>query len=157
MANRLPFEQLQIPAVACTVLLDVDGTLVPDRGDEPSPEVTAAVARWKELHRVLLCSNSRDRSRVERVAAQLGCGVANRRYRKPSPRVLQEAGSPAGPLLVVGDRALTDGLLAWRTGAAFTQTLPLRSSSDALLPRLAYALDDLATPLLRAVLRWRSI
>ncbi len=153
----LPFEQLPVPAVPCTVLLDVDGTLVPDRSEDLTDEVAAAVAKWNETHRVLLCSNSPNRARIQRLAGRLGCGVGNGRYRKPDRRVLQEAGNPAGPILVVGDRTLTDGIFAWRIGAAFTRTLPRRVARERLGARVAYLVDDLASAILAPVLRWPTV
>ncbi len=153
----VPFEQLPIPAVPCTVLLDVDGTLVPDRSEDLADDVAAAVGRWREAHRVLLCSNSPNRARIQRLAERLGCGVANSLYRKPDRRVLQEAGSPAGPLVVIGDRTLTDGLFAWRIGAAFTRTLPRRAANERLGARVAYLVDDVASAILAPVLRWPSV
>lgn len=154
---RLPFEQLEVPGGRFTVFLDVDGTLVPDGGSAVEPKVAEAVSRWKARHRVLLCSNTPQRSRVESIARQLGCDVANRRYRKPNPRILAEAGNPAGPLLVVGDRGVTDGLFSRRIGATFIRTLPRRSAADRPMARLAYLLDDVASAILRSVLRWPSL
>lgn len=153
----LPFEQLPVPAVACTVLLDVDGTLVPDRTEDLADEVAAAVARWRQRCRVLLCSNSPDRARIGRLASRLGCGVANSRYRKPSRRVLEEVGEVEGPVLVVGDRTLTDGLFAWRIGAAFTRTLPRRQRRERLGARVAYLVDWVASAILRPMLRWPTV
>lgn len=154
---RLPFEQLNVPAVPSTVFLDVDGTLVPDGGSVVDPSVRDAVVRWKASHRVLLCSNTPQRSRVDAIAHQLGCEVANRRFRKPNPEILREAGSPTGPVLVVGDRGVTDGLFARRIKAGFIRTLPRRSRTDRPMARLAYLLDDLASAILRTVLRWPSL
>lgn len=155
--QTLPFEQLPVPSVPSTVLLDVDGTLVPDRTEDLTDEVAAAVERWKRRHRVLLCSNAPDRDRIRRLADRLGCPVANSRYRKPSQRILEEITGPVSPMVVVGDHILTDGLFAWRVDAAYLRTLPRRAPGDRPGVRVAYLVDDIASAILTPVLRWPKV
>ena len=101
------------------LVLDVDRTLLPRHGHR-MPE---AVERWLQqaqqrmpLH---LFSNNPSRSRIGRVADQLGVSYttsAGKPRRGPLREVLAQLAMPASEVAIVGDRVFTDVLAGNRLG-----------------------------------------
>jgi decaprenyl-phosphate phosphoribosyltransferase len=125
--KRARLDEGDAPAFdGCAVVLDVDGTLLPDGEQMVGAAVAARVAEIAARNVIYLASNKRDAARLKALAARLGVRHLPRRHRKPSVRVLDEmaAEDRARPLVVVGDRWLTDGLLAARVGGRFFRVQP---------------------------------
>ena len=101
------------------LVLDVDRTLLPRHGNRmPEP-----VQRWLKtaqqrmpLH---LFSNNPSRSRIGRVAEELGVSFttsAGKPRRGPLRQVLEQLAMPAAQVAIVGDRVFTDVLAGNRLG-----------------------------------------
>ncbi len=147
----LYFEQHIFPIENSLVILDIDGTLVPDCGQVASAPVVAKVQELKARgNEVRLCSNSRRGNyaeRLEAIAAQLEVGVCPVVFRKPSTLAIAGLERNGRPLVVIGDKDLTDGLLARRAGAHFIKVRRKLDPADRLSSRMANLIDTVFGPI----------
>jgi predicted HAD superfamily phosphohydrolase YqeG len=154
----LYFEQHTFDFANALVILDIDGTLVPDCGRVASAVVVEKVLELKARgNEVRLCSNSRRGNYAERlaaVAAQLEVGVCPVMVRKPSKLAISGLERDGRQLVVIGDKDLTDGLLARRVGAQFIKVRRKLDPADRLSSRLANLIDIVFGPI--AVFLWDS-
>ncbi len=142
---RPMFEALDLHELRdTTVIVDIDGTITGDGLLAVSGGVVAKIRDLASRNKLYICSNHRDVTRNKIVASNVGCSLIETRHRKPNPRVL--GGLPSGhlaqPVVVIGDKILVDGLLAWWIGARFIHVGRIRSSSERRLVKAAYFLDD---------------
>jgi len=147
----VPFEFLDTqPIIASTIILDIDGTITPDAKSEISPGVLGAIQSLANRNKVYLFSNHQNGVRNRALAQRLGLEYIDTPHRKPSRKVL--GGMPmchkTRPMIIIGDKILTDGLFASRIGARFIRVARVLSSSDPKLVRLAYFLDNMIAYLL---------
>lgn len=144
------FTELDVRAYAgATVIVDVDGTITYDKG---GPE-EAALEKLKQLGavaRVYLCSNG-EGARVQALAEACGVSWIDSPHRKPSRRVVEKITHSNARLVVIGDKALTDGLFALNIGAEFVPVARLRHARDTLVIRSTYLLDDIAAVFMRVL------
>jgi HAD superfamily hydrolase (TIGR01662 family) len=151
MGDLLYFEQHSFDFENSLVILDIDGTLVPDSGRVASPLVAEKVRELKARgNEVRLCSNSRRGNyaeRLEAVAAQLDVGVCPVVFRKPSTLAIAGVERNGRPLVVIGDKDLTDGLLARRVGAQFIKVRRKLDPADRLSSRMANVIDIVFGPI----------
>jgi HAD superfamily phosphatase (TIGR01668 family) len=145
------FEDLGLDVANAVVILDLDGTLVPDCGTRASPAVVAKVrelkARGNDVH---LCSNSRRpgyAARIAALASQLGIPASPVPARKPSRRALEGIDLAGRPVVIVGDKDLTDGLLARRCGARFVKVRRKVDPGDRAVASLTSWIDDVFGPI----------
>jgi HAD superfamily hydrolase (TIGR01662 family) len=159
MGNLLYFEQQTFDFESSLVILDIDGTLVPDSGRVAPAEVVEQVRALKTRgNEVRLCSNSRRGNyaeRLEAVAAQLDVGVCPNVFRKPSTLAISGVERNGRPLVVIGDKDLTDGLLARRVGAQFIKVRRKLDSADRLSSRMANVIDIVFGPI--AMFLWDAL
>lgn len=133
------------------IILDIDGTLTLSGAAEVPPPFAEKVRAFARENTVYLCSNKKKKMRDKTVAEMLGVKWIDTPHRKPSVRVLESITPEerAGKsLIVIGDKMLTDGLLAFALGAHFFWVERLRSSNTPFIDALYYAIDDLAARLL---------
>src|SRR5487761_2195659 len=90
-----------------TIILDIDGTLVPAGGNEPSDTVLSAASQLAQNNDVYLFSNSTRLERNRRIAERLGLPFIETTYRKPHPKVIHGLPPRSSALVVVGDKVLT--------------------------------------------------
>lgn len=150
--NRISLREVeQKIAQPSVILLDIDGTVVGDGDDSVSAEVIAIVEQWKQQHRVVLVSNSRRRERCRAIAQQLGVEYMQSKYKKPNIKVLDglPAVSLSNPLVVIGDKVMTDTRFAARLDAQFIYVERLVSSHDRLSITLSYWFDDFCSWMLQ--------
>ena len=129
----------QFESTGNTIVLDIDGTLAPAGSLAVPAWVIQAVSRLKETNTVYLFSNKNLPERNMRVSMLLGVPLIDSPYAKPNPKVL--ATMPAGTL-VVGDKYLTDGLLAYFTGNEFIKVERLTAPDEPWADKLLSAVDD---------------
>ena len=140
------FEELKIDFKGKVVLLDIDGTLLPDDGRyDFEPSVINHVDKLKENNRVFLCTNTNDKIRNTKLAEILKLPV-NRRRKKPNSGILKEFGENLTdqPLVVIGDKFLTDWFFAKNIGAEFIKVKRKISGKESLVIKLINFADDLA-------------
>ncbi|HVV39383.1 MAG TPA: UbiA family prenyltransferase [Candidatus Paceibacterota bacterium] len=125
-----------------TVILDIDGTLTHPGGSTIVPEIMEAVERLRTHNDVYLLSNRGDHVRDAAIAQILGVGYIETSHRKPDPRALRSLERKRAALVVIGDKILTDGLLALMTGARFIHISRIVSAHDSSADQLAHAIDD---------------
>jgi len=150
------FEQHTFHFENCLVILDIDGTLVPDCGQVASAVVAEKVAELKARgNEIRLCSNSRRGNyaqRLDAIAAQLEVGVCPVVLRKPSTLAISGLDRNGRQLIVIGDKDLTDGLLARRVGAQFIKVRRKLDPADRLSSRMANLIDAVFGPI--AIFLW---
>lgn len=137
------------------VVIDTDGTIVPDGTETAADETLAALKRITGRHETRLTSNRRDAGRNERIAMR--AGIRYVRGRKPFralAETLKEENQGGLPIMVIGDRWLTDGLLAMRLEGEFIPVRPIRSSEEPFGTRFAYAMHGMATAIGIRLMRW---
>jgi predicted HAD superfamily phosphohydrolase YqeG len=158
MGALLYFEQHAFQFENSLVILDVDGTLVPDCGRVATDAVAGKVLGLKAKgNEVRLCSNSRRGNYAERLAAlasQLEVGVCPVSFRKPSTLAISGLDRKGRELVVIGDKDLTDGLLARRAGAHFIKVRRKLDPTDRLSSRMANLIDTVFGPI--AIFLWDS-
>lgn len=145
--SRIYFADLDFGAYpGRTILLDLDGTLVPDNEQAVTPAVAAAVSSLAAGNRVVLLSNKKNHARNRQIAQDLGLDYLATNLRKPDPRLkrLLRAGgvNDFSRLVVVGDKYLTDGLMAKVLGAEFVKVRRLISQTRSWPSRLIDNFDD---------------
>ena len=96
------------------IILDIDGTLVPDGGEVFAGEVINQVRELAEHNTVHLCSNGGREERDKKFAKLTGATWLSSTAGKPSVKVVKNSIPFDQPILVIGDKLLTDGLLAKR-------------------------------------------
>jgi predicted HAD superfamily phosphohydrolase YqeG len=145
------FEQQAFDFTNAVVILDVDGTIVPDCGRAASEAVVRKVMELKSRGNELrLCSNSRRSDYAERLArlgAQLDVNVCPVPSRKPSKLALAGVELGGRAIVVIGDKDLTDGLLARRVGARFIKVRRKLDPADRFVSRLANLFDNVFGPI----------
>ena len=150
------FEDQAFQLTDTLVILDVDGTIVPDCGWRASAPVIGKVDELKaQGNEVYLCSNSRRSDYADRLAAmasQLGVGACPGSLRKPSMAMLQGLDRRGRAVVVIGDKDLTDGLLARRAGAQFIKVRRKLDPADRLVSRVTNLVDQALGPI--ALLLW---
>lgn len=139
--SELPLDDLK----GALVLLDIDGTILPDGELALDRAVLAAIARLKRRNRVMICSNNGSPDRLRAVAQAAGVPIVETVYKKPHRRVLESIQRDADQLVVViGDKYLTDERFAAAAEARFIRVRRLQSPQDRWAVKLAYIIDDSA-------------
>lgn len=135
-----------------TIILDLDGTVAVDGQTEVPAQAVVAAGILAANNRVVLLSNKKNHARNRQVAALLGVDYLETSLRKPDPRLkrrLVELGLDLTNALVIGDKYLTDGLLAKVLGAEFVKIKRLIGQPRLWSSRLLDWLDDATFALTR--------
>jgi predicted HAD superfamily phosphohydrolase YqeG len=140
------FEQNVVGIRGYTILLDVDGTLIPDGAVNSDNQVRDAVAQLRDRNTVYLISNGRDALRVERLAREFMVNVVPAGTPAGKPFARAARGIPiTRPFLVIGDRLIIDGLFARNLGVPFLRVRSKRYGNERWSVRLAYMLEDIVS------------
>lgn len=128
------------------ILLDVDGTLLPDGAPKMDEGARNAVARLRQWNTVYLVSNGDDTARVARFAYELEVDIAPAGVPAGKPFARAARGiSSERPLLVIGDKFITDGLFARALGAPFLRVRSKRSGLERFSVRVSYMLESVVS------------
>jgi 4-hydroxybenzoate polyprenyltransferase len=100
-----------------------------------------------ERAEIYLSSNGH-RERTKRLSEELGVLFFDTPHQKPSIRAVEGLERKGKPLFVIGDKIVTDGLLALALGATFVPVVPLRGANESTKVRTIYSFDALFLPLL---------
>lgn len=130
------------------ILLDIDGTLTYDSGITVDKATAQKVDELKKNNEIVLCSNRNNHRRNRMVADLLKVKYLETNYRKPSKKILKTF-STKKPLLVIGDKFLTDAVFAKRIRARFVMVKRIRSPKETLISKVIYAIDDFCARLLK--------
>ena len=128
-----------------TLVVDIDGTLVADGEKELSGERERALMALKACAGGIYLSTNKEISEWHRKLSQrLAIPLVSENAYKPSPKVLSSLSEKErSNLVIIGDKYLTDGLLAKRARVPFVKVERLKSGKENLLIRLSYILDDI--------------
>lgn len=140
-AHKYTLQTVGLPnTVEDIIILDIDGTLVPDKSNYISTEIQIYIDTLKKLtqKKVYVCSNGNP-NRTYALSQILQLPILH--IQKPFGKTTGVS-IPEGKMVVVGDKFLTDGLLAWRLGARFVRVNHVRSNTDSFAIKLSYILDD---------------
>ena len=111
------------------LVLDVDGTLLPGKGNILPTTVKDWVINAQKHLSIHLLSNNPSKKRIGAVAEQLGinftCGAAKPR-RSALKQVLNQLNLKPSKIAIVGDRVFTDILVGNRVGAYTVLVRPIR-------------------------------
>lgn len=135
------------------LVIDIDGTLVCDGSETIGAETVHAVRMLAKKNTACIVSNKKDTARNVRVAHTAALPYVH--GKKPYKRLvsaLRRMNGAGLPFVVIGDRYLTDGLLALRLGGEFVPVRPLRADKEPLRLRIAYAFHESVTALALAVI-----
>lgn len=154
--SLVKFKDLDITGICdCIVFLDIDGTLVYDKGQVIDKEIIDKVCCLSIKNNVFLCSNSKDIDRNTRFKQILNINSVSGLYRKPGKRLLSEAvklldAEYSGDLLtlrkvVIGDTNIIDGRFAKNINADFIKVGRIQSINDNLYARFFYLVDKIYT------------
>ena len=137
------------------VVIDIDGTLVYDGSETIDAETVHAVRAIAKNNTVCIASNKEDTIRNARVAHAVSLPyVYGKKPYKKLVSALRRMNTAKLPFVVIGDRYLTDGLLALRLAGRFIAVRPLRTRKESLRIRLSYAFNESVTTLALAVIPW---
>src|SRR3989338_8580070 len=126
------------------ILLDIDGTLTHNRLSAMERATIEKVKELKKHNVIYLVSNRNDHARNKKVGECANVEYLETNLRKPSTRIVKLLKNPLKkPLLVIGDKFLTDGIFAKRIHAKFIKVKRLTSYKDGSFMIAVYFLDDL--------------
>lgn len=126
-----------------TVILDVDGTLLADGASTLDSRTKETLSKLSSVADVYLCSNAEPSERLTTLAEGTRAKVITAPYKKPDPRLLAQVLHTPVTCVVIGDKYLTDGLLAINCGARFLKVARIRGEKERVFVRLTYLLDAL--------------
>ncbi|MBI3571960.1 UbiA family prenyltransferase [Candidatus Kaiserbacteria bacterium] len=136
--REIDFESLR----GKVILLDLDGTLVPDGEAVLLPQEAHALAELSSRAQVYLVSN-KGLTREPELVVRYGIKAIASPHKKPSARILDDVLLPDAPRVVIGDKVVTDGWFAKQIGATFIHVERLMNGEESFIVRLIYALDDM--------------
>ena len=142
-----------------TFIIDVDGTLTLDKNKDISSSVFNKLIKLKERNNLYLCSNG-SWENAKKFAEMSGCSylVCKKPFTGVFNKILKNIDKER--VVVVGDKYLTDGLLAKFLGVKFIKVDHLSCRDDSLVAKLSYILDDIVwavLPYIRLVRPWQWI
>lgn len=126
-----------------TIILDIDGTIVPDGGDYLETRVREKLLALKKQNKIYFCSNKIAPVRNKKLSESSGVAFLESKVRKPNKGVIASLGQiNQEKIVVIGDKVLTDGLLARRLGAEFLKVKRLVQPQETFFVRLTNKFDD---------------
>lgn len=141
-----PFEHSIEDIAGKTVLLDLDGTLLPDGHFEIEADVRTAILEMKKENVLYLVTNAKDAARARQLADELGIALSPAGAPAGKPRLRSVAGIPTDrPFVVVGDMFITDGILAHRLGAPFIRVSRKYGTKRHPYLYFSHLIDDLVS------------
>jgi 4-hydroxybenzoate polyprenyltransferase/predicted HAD superfamily phosphohydrolase YqeG len=143
------------------IFLDIDGTLVPEGERDVDTQALEILKKLQQNNIVYLCTNGKNAERNTTIEQVLGINIINGGIKKPSKKILRALPQPVEkPLVVIGDKFLTDGIFAKRLRAEFIKVKRLHGKHDPVSVKAAYVLDDISAfiePYLMLIRPWQWI
>jgi predicted HAD superfamily phosphohydrolase YqeG len=135
-----------------SIVLDIDGTILADGETEVSDTVRAHLRVLGEKNSLVLLTNSRRENRGHDISHALGIPLVTTPYKKPDPRIGWYLPHDK-PVVCIGDKLATEGILSYFVGADFFLLKRVCSPKDRFLVRVTYWLDALLIPFAFAIRR----
>ncbi len=142
--SELFFHQLDITKLNnYLILLDIDGTIVCDGSEKIEEDAVLKIKELAKNNKLYFCSNKGACKQRENILNLTGVSCLDAPHRKPSKKILRYIENKESlPLLIIGDKYLTDGFFAKNIGAEFIKVKRLKSASDSLFVKLTYLIDN---------------
>ena len=127
-----------------TVIVDIDGTLVPDGERTLAEETHGAFSSLQQNATPYLASNRDEPGRNQAFALALRVPLLHESLKKPSPALIWHTKKHLGgeDVAVIGDKYLTDGIFALLLGAQFVRVRRKESGTESLWTKMIYTLDS---------------
>jgi len=140
------FKNLDVERIKGNIIfLDVDGTITSDGNHEVEDSILSKLKILSQNNRLFFCSNKNNCERNQKISRLIGVQCLDSQYKKPSKKILDLVDNRENlPLLVIGDKFLTDGLFAKNIGAKFIKVKRITADQDSLLSILFNFIDDLS-------------
>ena len=132
------------------IILDVDGTLVFDGQNHINEKTKIKINNLKKQADIYLCSNGIT-ERTNQLAKYLGVSFINSHYNKPNKKVMSDLPDTNQDTVVIGDKYLTDGLMAKSINAHFVKVRRLCSGKEKVVTKIVNYIDDICYQLLPAI------
>ncbi len=126
----------------CRIIVDIDGTLTCPSRDDVRDDVMAVLHALQRANDVVLFSNNFDGARSRRIAASLSVPYLDASCRKPRRAVADALPPSDRPIVVIGDKFLTDELFAVFVGARYVRVRRYMCRNDSLFARVGCVFDD---------------
>lgn len=126
------------------ILLDVDGTIATDSSSDLAQKTINNIQVLAQKNNLYFCSNKKNSERDLEITRKTGIHFINSQYKKPNKKVISNLNiGPNQKILVIGDKFLTDGLLAYNIGSKFIKVKNIQSKNKALVVHFFYYLDNI--------------
>lgn len=137
------FHEIAIGSISDSiVILDIDGTLTCSSRCSIDKRVLDVVQVLQENNTVYVFSNNYNGARSRKIAADLNLPYIESPHKKPNRRVLNYIAERGCPVVAIGDKYLTDGLLAQFAQAHHIRVKRYRCKDDSFVDRAACLFDD---------------
>jgi 4-hydroxybenzoate polyprenyltransferase/predicted HAD superfamily phosphohydrolase YqeG len=141
MPKEIPFLEIETDGIRdAAVFLDVDGTLIADHAKGVSEDILKKIRTLAQDNKVYLCSNGSP-EHAKNIAD--ATGTTSVLCRKPATGDMRALAEQAKRSVVIGDKFVTDGLLARGLRADFIKTPHVRGADDSLATKIVYFGDDI--------------
>lgn len=140
------------------LIIDVDGTIMPESGHQISFAVKKKIEHLKKNNGLWLCSNNVDQEKIKALSEELGVGIIGIGLRKPGGSLIEEIKKETNPLrqtIVIGDKITIDMILAKRLESRFIKVRRKIRSKESFLIRLQYLLDDIVFLAIKKFIRYQ--
>lgn len=137
------FENISIDFNDAIVCLDIDGTLVEDGGKHLQQAVVEKIEKMKLNNQIYICTNMLDMKRKKMFEDLLSLQSIASDSKKPSKNFLKSIVINNKQIIVIGDKMLTDGILAKRIGARFIKVQRKHGERDSWITKTSYMIDDI--------------
>ena len=125
------------------IFLDIDGVLMADGEEHVPKHIREYVEQLKQHNDVHIVSNTIRVLRREQAAREVGLSYTYVKHGKPSKKILKKLSYDCSkPLMVVGDKILTDGIFAKRIGARLILLERRLSPNDRFVIKLTYICEN---------------
>lgn len=126
-----------------TIILDIDGVVMAHAEKTVPGDIKRYIEILKESNDIYIVSNGFSSKRKAYTSNALDVPWVDSGYRKPNIRILSFIDyDKEKPLVVMGDKILTDGLFAIRINAKPLLLERRLIDTDPLVTRLTYLIDD---------------
>ncbi len=141
-----------------TIFLDIDGVLMADGEDTITKEIVEYVTKLKEHNDIHIVSNSFRKNRCRYISEMLKLPWVDSPHKKPSTHILKYMDyDKTKPLLVIGDKVLTDGIFAYRIKSELVLIKRRTYPNDRWYIKLSYIIDDAFFSFLKSLYTFRKI
>lgn len=142
------FRDLHIEKFRDTVvILDIDGTIYHDKEHTVLIPEQDKINELKSVAKKVILLSNGEHTRTVILSERHGVAYHNSVYKKPYRKIIydikKEFGFEKDEIVVIGDKFITDGLLALQTGARFIHVQSLQKNDEGVVNKSVYFFDDI--------------